>query len=85
MYYTLILFPSLVVFFLALIIALHHLYAHSRDPYDHAREESCAVCCYLQPSDMRNHEIWVISLVCIAVTWFVAGNFFMDQCAFVAL
>jgi hypothetical protein len=57
---------------LAFLIALHHLYSHSRDPYDHAREESCAICgCYLQPSDMRNHEIWVISLVCIAVTWVV--------------
>lgn len=76
-----ILYPALFVLFVALLIALHHLYSHSRDPYDHAREESCAICCYLQPSDMRNHEIWVISLICIAVTWVVAGNYFGEDCS----
>jgi len=76
----LVLYPALLVVFLALLIALHHLWVHSQEQYDHAREESCEVCCYLQPSDMRNHEIWVISLLCIAVTWLIAGSLFAGQC-----
>jgi hypothetical protein len=58
------------------LVALHHYYIHSINKYDKAREESCAVCCYLQPSDMRNHEIWVISLLAVAVTWTTAGYTF---------
>lgn len=73
----LILYPALVPFLLAVVLALHHYYVHSK-PNDHAQDESCAVCCYLQPSDMRNHEIWVVSLLCIAATWTLAGNVF--QC-----
>jgi len=76
----LIFYPVLILFFLALILALHHLYVHSQAPYDHAREESCAECCYLQPSDMRNHEIWVICLIAVAVTWWVAGIYFTGRC-----
>ena len=69
----LVLYPALVIAFLAFLIALHHLYVHSQKPYDPARDESCALCCYLQPSDMANHEIWVVSLSAVSVTWLIAG------------
>lgn len=68
--------PFAAIATLSLLIALHHLYIHSLNKYDHAREESVAICCYLQPSDMRNHEIWVISLLAVAITWAVAGYVF---------
>lgn len=70
---TVVLAPFLAFLSLAMLIALHHLYVHSLAPEDHARQESCPECCYLQPSDMSNHEIWVVALVCVALTWLVAG------------
>lgn len=76
--YGLLLYPAVALSGLSLCLALHHLYVHSRNPHDHAREESCALCCYLQPSDMANHEIWVISLLAAAATWVIAGVVFMD-------
>ena len=45
----LILYPALALSALAILVALHHLYIHSQKPHDHAREESCALCCNLQP------------------------------------
>jgi hypothetical protein len=68
--------PFVVFIVLAIILALHHLYIHSLPKYDHAREESMACFCYLQPSDMRNHEIWVVNFTSIAVTWIIAGYTF---------
>jgi hypothetical protein len=68
--------PVLFFTFAAFALALHHYYVHSRDPTDKAQFESCAICCYLQPSDMANHEIWVVCLYCIAITWAVAGKVF---------
>jgi len=70
-----VLYPCLFFALLSFFIALHHLYAHSKGAYDRAREESCAACCYLQPSDMKNHEIWVVCSACISVTWLVAFSF----------
>lgn len=69
----LVLYPALLAAFMAFVIALHHLYVHSLKEYDRAREESCAVCCYLQPSDCANHEIWVVSLLAVSITWGIAG------------
>ena len=71
--------PAVFFFTLAFFVALHHYFIH-RDTYcDKARDESCAVCCYLQPSDMRNHEIWVVSSVCVGLTWLIAGFVLMHE------
>lgn len=72
----LVMAPALLFALAALVLALHHYYVHSKDPKDKAQAESCAVCCYLQPSDMANHEIWVVGLLCVAITWLVAGHVF---------
>ena len=71
--------PALVLFLVALVIAVHHCYIHSLAKYDKARDESCFACCYLQPSDLRNHEVWVVSLSAVALTWVVAGYTFESR------
>lgn len=65
--------PAALLFLAAFVIAMHHFYIHSIKEEDRAREESCPECCYLQPSDMANHEIWVISLATAGFTWLLAG------------
>jgi len=70
----LVIYPALFFAALSFLVALHHLYVHSQKPSDRARDESCAVCCYLQPSDMANHEIWVVSLLSVAATWLLAAS-----------
>lgn len=68
--------PTIVFGVLALVIALHHCWVHSSKENDKARQESCPECCYLQPSDMANHEIWVVSCLAASVTWFGAVFYF---------
>ena len=54
-----------------LALLLEHGCRHA-DPHDPANrmahEESCAAACYFQPSDVRNHETWVLVLVTNGVT-----------------
>lgn len=69
-----VLYPALFAGLSAFFIALHHLYVHSKKAHDHARDESCALCCYLQPSDVANHEVWVVSLSAVSITWLIAGT-----------
>jgi len=71
--------PFALVLALALAIAIHHLYIHSQNKYDKAQLESYAILCYLQPSDMANHEIWVVSFLSMAVTWVIAGYVFESR------
>lgn len=68
--------PSIVFGGLSIVIALHHCWVHSLEEDDKARQESCPECCYLQPSDMANHEIWVISCLAVSATWLVAVYYF---------
>jgi hypothetical protein len=68
----LLVYPCLFFALLSFCLALHHLYKHSQGSSDKAREESCSLCCYLQLSDMKNHEIWVVCSLCISITWFAA-------------
>jgi hypothetical protein len=72
--------PALFFFVLALVIAIHHYFVHKDDFHGKAQQESCPVCCYLQPSDVKNHEVWVVCGLSIGVTWLVAGGVFLDQC-----
>jgi|GEM_PF-2648947 len=69
--------PSLVFSVAALGIAIDHYLIHKKKN-DPAQLESCAVCCYLQPSDMANHEIWVISFLAVALSWGSAVLFFVN-------
>lgn len=66
--------PPVIFLSIAFCLALHHFYEHCKGETDKAREESCAVCCYLQLSDIRNHEVWIVCLICISITWYVAIN-----------
>lgn len=68
--------PVISLIVVALIICCHHGYSHSLNENDHAREESCIECCYMQPSDLKNHECWVVCLFFIAVTWLAASYAF---------
>jgi hypothetical protein len=77
------LFPSFFVFTVSLIIAIHHYFKHRNDK--RVQEESCAVCCYLQPSDMANHEIWVVCGLCIGLTWLISGWVFLGQCEYLGV
>lgn len=71
--------PPSVLWTLSLFIALHHLYKHSQEPWNSkARQESCPQCCYLQPSDLRNHEVWVVSLFAVGISWVAAAYTFGD-------
>ena len=69
-------FPSIWFLVAAVAVAVHHYFVHRDDLDGPAHKESCAECCYLQPSDMANHEIWVVSFLSIAVTWTIAVIYF---------
>ena len=55
---------GLVLLVIGLGLLLHHGWHHGTmdPPCSAARAESCACVCYFQPSDVANHETWV--LVC---------------------
>ena len=45
----------------AVLLLLHHGWKHSSDPPEAlVRAESCWQCCFFQPSDVRNHEVWIL-------------------------
>ena len=74
--------PSFVFLAAAVGVAVDHYFIH-RKKNDHAQQESCAACCYLQPSDMANHEIWVIAFLSISITWAIATYFFSkSECSY---
>jgi hypothetical protein len=76
-------FPALLFFAVSLVIAIHHYFIHRDDYSGKAHQESCPACCYLQPSDVRNHEVWVVCGLCIGLTWLIAGWVFMGQCEYI--
>jgi len=54
---------SVLLFLAGFILLIHHGYNHMSDPPDSkARVESIPEVCYFQPSDISNHETWI--LVC---------------------
>jgi hypothetical protein len=60
---------------LGLLLLLHHGYKHARDvPNSLAHEESCAVCCYFQKSDVANHETWILVCFTNAITILILSN-----------
>ena len=54
----------------AIGLLLHHGWKHHSDApeNDRARSESCVGVCYFQPSDVSNHETWILVCVAVAVT-----------------
>jgi len=66
--------PALVFLGIAIALAIHHGVKHApKTPEnEHAHEESCEIVCYLQPSDVSNHETWIIMFLSMSVTWCVA-------------
>jgi hypothetical protein len=71
--------PATIIFIIAILIAIHHCYIHSQSPNDKARDESIFIMCYLQPSDLKNHEVWVVCLICIALTWVISGYIYFKS------
>lgn len=67
--------PCMVAYAGAMLLALHHYYAHrdsSKPENWKAQDESCSYICYLQKSDVSNHETWIVALVVLATTWLVS-------------
>ena len=67
--------PSIVPSVLAVMLAIHHFVIHrdgNKEENKKAHGESCAPVCYLQPSDVSNHETWIVALLSAAFTWGVA-------------
>ena len=53
----------------ALVLLLHHGWKHMQDPPNSPiRDESCWQCCFFQPSDISNHEVWILLCSTNAVT-----------------
>jgi len=74
----LVLLPAFLLVFIAVLLMVHHCWVHSQTPGDKAHGESCWQCCYMQPSDLRNHECWVVALFVSAATWTAACFYFQD-------
>ena len=54
---------AIILFVLGILLLLHHGYSHMSEPADSlTHTESCEAVCFFQPSDVRNHETWI--LVC---------------------
>lgn len=70
-YYT----PSIVGYIAAVSLAIHHYFVHkdkSNPENWKAQGESCSYICYLQKSDVSNHETWIVALLVLATTWLVS-------------
>jgi hypothetical protein len=67
--------PVILGFVIALMLAIHHYIKHkdSHDPENaKAQNESYAAFCYLQVSDIRNHETWIVASLVMAFSWLFA-------------
>ena len=67
--------PSILGLVGALALAIHHYVIHKNvsDPKNEkAHSESCACACYLQPSDVSNHETWIIACLVLSCSWSLA-------------
>jgi hypothetical protein len=67
--------PVILGFVIALMLAIHHYLKHrdTQDPENaKAQNESYAVFCYLQISDVHNHETWIVASVVMALSWLCA-------------
>jgi negative regulator of sigma E activity len=55
----------------AVSLAVHHGVKHHSEPTDSkAKTESSVWVAYLQPSNVANHETWILVLTSIAITLF---------------
>jgi hypothetical protein len=67
--------PAIFGLFGALLLAVHHFIIHrdSTNPKNEkAQKESCACACFLQLSDISNHETWIIACIVLSVSWALA-------------
>jgi len=82
--YLIMFFPPGLFASIGLAIALHHCYKHrdrSRPENAHAHSESCPIVCLLQPSDVANHETWIVALFAASISWLIsAGCLASVQC-----
>jgi len=67
--------PVILGVVIAVMLAIHHYLKH-RDPSDpanaHAQSESKAIVCFLQPSDVSNHETWIVASLVMSLSWLLA-------------
>jgi len=51
-----------ILFAIGISLLIHHGYKHSYydPPQSKCREESCEAVCFFQPSDISNHETWIL-------------------------
>lgn len=60
---------AILLFIISILLLLHHAYKHSSDAPDSLPHmESCIECCYFQPSDISNHETWILICITNAIT-----------------
>jgi len=60
---------AILLFVAGALLLLHHAYKHAGDdPESLAHRESCIECCYFQPSDISNHETWILICLTNAMT-----------------
>ncbi len=58
------------LFAASVVLLLHHGYKHAADTPENrlAHSESCIECCFFQPSDISNHETWILLCFTNALT-----------------
>jgi hypothetical protein len=60
---------SVVLLALGVLLLLHHGWKHAQEgPESLAQRESCIACCFFQPSDISNHETWILLCFTNALT-----------------
>jgi len=72
--YFIMFFPPGLFVAIALALAFHHCYKHmdGTNPENfRAHSESCFGICFLQPSDVANHETWIVALCSAAISWLI--------------
>jgi hypothetical protein len=69
---------ALIPFGVAMALALHHFYVHYPECRENekAHQESCPLVCYFQPSDVENHETWIVLCLGVGVTWILATAYY---------
>ncbi len=76
--------PTIIFAIMAIALAVHHYFIH-RDPKNpknfHAQSESCSYICFLQPSDVSNHETWIVASLTAALTWLICLTSIQTSCS----
>jgi len=75
--------PVFIAFIGAILLSLHHYYEHrdKENPKNtKAQSESCSYICFLQISDISNHETWIIALLVFGVSWVLCLQMCNQNC-----